>query len=428
MASLLKVWVVRHLDDQGRQVPKSTPGARKVKERSAKWYGQYKDLEGRRRRVPLCTDKAAARQMLAAIEREVQLGRAGVIDPYASHRKSPIAAHVADYEVHVRNRGITPRYLADLTRELKAVIDHSGARSLAELTPESVERFLGVLEGRGSGPATRNKYLKTAKSFTKWCLLTRRTGEDPLACLSAASRAIRRKRRALTPDELARLLKAARERPLHEALEIRIGPRKGSLEAKIHPDYRAEMERVGRERSLIYKTLVYTGLRRGELEALEVRHLTLTGDRPCLALPGKDTKNGEIATIPLRADLVSDLAEWIGANKKSGTDRVFKVGEDLVRLLKRDLAKAGIPYRDAQGRTVDVHALRHTTATYLARAKVSPRVAQRFMRHSDIRLTMQTYIDADLLDENEALEAMPDLPITGEAGSGDRGRPGGHAK
>jgi integrase len=62
-----------------------------------------------------------------------------------------------------------------------------------------------------------------------------------------------------------------------------------------------------------------------------------------------------------------------------------------------------------------VHALRHTTATILARAKVSPRIAQLFMRHSDIKLTMQVYTDPRLLDEEEALNAFPELPSGGDA-------------
>jgi integrase len=57
-----------------------------------------------------------------------------------------------------------------------------------------------------------------------------------------------------------------------------------------------------------------------------------------------------------------------------------------------------------------VHALRHTTSTYLSRGKVTPRVAQGFMRHYDIKLTMQTYTDHRLLDEAEALDALPKLP------------------
>jgi integrase len=60
-----------------------------------------------------------------------------------------------------------------------------------------------------------------------------------------------------------------------------------------------------------------------------------------------------------------------------------------------------------------VHALRHTTATLLAKAKVSPRIAQQFMRHSDIKLTMQIYTDVRQLDEDEALGAFPKLDVNG---------------
>jgi integrase len=219
----------------------------------------------------------------------------------------------------------------------------------------------------------------------------------------------KRQRRALTEIELNQLLKTAKERPLIEAMLIRRGERKGQAIANVRPEIRVELERLGRERSLIYKVLVFTGLRRGELAALEVRHLRLTGPRPEIKLPGSLTKNREEASLPIRADLVAELADWIRDTGRKGADHVFTVPVELVKILKRDLKLAGIDYRDENGRTLDVHSLRHTTATYLAKAKVSPRIAQKFMRHSDIKLTMQTYTDVNLLDESEALAALPQV-------------------
>jgi len=78
-----------------------------------------------------------------------------------------------------------------------------------------------------------------------------------------------------------------------------------------------------------------------------------------------------------------------------------------VRILDRELEAAGIPKVDVDGRRIDVHALCHTTATYLAKAGVAPRTAQSIMRHSDIRLTLGTYTDPHLLDQAAALEALP---------------------
>jgi integrase len=54
----------------------------------------------------------------------------------------------------------------------------------------------------------------------------------------------------------------------------------------------------------------------------------------------------------------------------------------LLRIMNRDLRLAGIPKRDERGRTIDVHALRGTFATMLARSGVPMRTAQAVMRHS----------------------------------------------
>jgi len=51
--------------------------------------------------------------------------------------------------------------------------------------------------------------------------------------------------------------------------------------------------------------------------------------------------------------------------------------------------------------------MRHTFATLLARNGVLPATAQKLMRHSDIRLTMNTYTHLDLADTAGAVAALP---------------------
>ena len=68
--------------------------------------------------------------------------------------------------------------------------------------------------------------------------------------------------------------------------------------------------------------------------------------------------------------------------------------------------------RDGHGQTVDVHSLRHTFATLLARNGVSPSIAQKLMRHSDIRLTMNTYTHLDLADTAGAVAGLPALKLS----------------
>jgi integrase len=411
MGTLLKPWILRYIAKDGRQVRKGTNGARKKKIRASKWYGQFVDADGRRRRVPLCTDKVAALQMLADLERTAERKKVGVVDHFVEHRKAPIEQHLIDYETHLRNKGASEKHLSETMRRLRTVLEHGGVCSLSDLRPELVEHFLAGQLSEGTSARTRNTYLGSAKAFSRWCFLTRRVGENVLACLQSTGGEPVRQRRSLTEPELARLLQVGRERPLIDLMTVRTGKRRGQRCAKVRPEVQARLEQLGWERSLIYKTAILTGLRRSELAAVEIRHLTLLGPRPGLNLTGGETKNRKKADLPLRADLADDLRKWIEVTGKTGNDRLFRVPVELVKILKRDLTLAGIPYRDEHGRTFDVHALRHTTSTYMGRGKVTPRVAQEFMRHSDIKLTMQTYTDPKILDDAEALAALPTLSL-----------------
>ena len=85
----------------------------------------------------------------------------------------------------------------------------------------------------------------------------------------------------------------------------------------------------------------------------------------------------------------------------------------MLRILNRDLEAAGIPKVDESNKHLHLHAMRHSTGTHLSAAGVSPRTAQSVMRHSDIKLTMNTYTDDRLLDQAAAVELLPTLRIPG---------------
>ena len=101
-----------------------------------------------------------------------------------------------------------------------------------------------------------------------------------------------------------------------------------------------------------------------------------------------------------------------GGNTDADVNRpLFRVPAGLVRILNRDLLAAGIPKRDERGRTIDVHALRHSVGTLLSKGGVSPRTAQAAMRHSKIDMTMNVYTDPKLLDVHGALDTLPMLDL-----------------
>ena len=159
--------------------------------------------------------------------------------------------------------------------------------------------------------------------------------------------------------------------------------------------------------------MMLTGLRRGEVASLTVGALCLDEASPYVHVEGKHAKSGRAATLPLRGDLADDLRKHVArlAEANGGEDLqdtpLFNAGRNFLRTFNLDLAAAEIAKRDAQGRTVDVHCLRHTFATLLARNGVSPSVAQKLMRHSDIRLTINTYTHLELADTAGAVAALP---------------------
>lgn len=74
------------------------------------------------------------------------------------------------------------------------------------------------------------------------------------------------------------------------------------------------------------------------------------------------------------------------------------------RLLKPILEAAGIDAKNGRGESVDVHSLRHTCATRLARAGWPTAKLQRFLGHADSRTSQRTY---DHLEE--ALVLVPSI-------------------
>lgn len=202
--------------------------------------------------------------------------------------------------------------------------------------------------------------------------------------------------------------------------------RKGQLVAKVRDDVRADLEAVGRERALLYKVLVLTGPRRGELVSLIVAQLRLDGRTPFVELDAADEKNREGSAVAIRADPRQWLADRAEARRLGkpiparldDSTPLFNVPANLLRTFDRDLKAAKIPKRDDRGRTLDVHALRHTFGTLLSKGGVSLRAARAAMRHSDPKLTANVYTDPRLLDVAGALHSLTSLPLDADPSGG----------
>lgn len=216
------------------------------------------------------TDKEATLELGRRLERESARRAEGVDDPIDDQRKRAIEEHLSDYIEQVRAANRSDAYIKQLEAKITRVVSGIGAKRLHELDATKINRFLKGLriKGRKLSGITRNEYIGNLKSFTKWAVEDRRIHVDPLASLKRIERkAIKptHPRRALTVNEIAKLVNATVRRPEHELRLVRRGKDKGKLTAKVRPETLARANRIGLERRLGYLLAVWTGLRRNEL-------------------------------------------------------------------------------------------------------------------------------------------------------------------
>jgi integrase len=438
-------WRIRGGKLRTAEAFRAPDGRMRVRGMTATYIAKYRDADGVWIEVPTgCRDETAARAVLSKLERRSELVRAGVVtaeeDAVSKHSEGPIATHVEAWARHLRLKGTSPEWIQQAVKRIERVVADESLRRLRDITVAPIERWLDSGEARGLSAATRNNYRTSLVAFLNWCVKTGRVGQNPLKHVAAADAKAdrRRERRALTEEELLRLLDAARRRPLLEALTVRHGPRAGEPVARISAEARSELEALGRERALIYKTLVLTGLRKGELESITVGQLESGPNGTWILLKARDEKSRRGAEIPVREDLAKELREWIAERlcrrqadastrgepipaSLAPSEPLLAVSGSLNRVFDMDLVLAGlakvevrdgkqvIVKTDDRGRTIDIHALRHTFGTHLSKAGVPLRTAQAAMRHSDPSLTANVYTDPRMLDVAGALASLPRL-------------------
>lgn len=417
-------WKDRRGKNRNGEVTVGNDGSQRIKSEAATWTAKYRDGEGVVCEVATgCKDKQAAMAVLNELTTRAELVKANVMTPeqdrIADYQTTPLADHINDYIDYQRDRGRNADHIQNYETRLTRSAEGCRFRYVSDLNPDRLEKWLSVLVETTKGKrdenlenkpielvseAVYNGYIECWVAFGNWLIGKRVNGRrsnmqgdkrmlvNPFDGLGKrdVNQDRRRVARALTEDELSRLLATARQRPVIDAQTIRNGKRKGELAIELTEERRAKLELLGHERALIYKTAILTGLRKGELRSLTVGDLSF-GDVPFAKLKHSNEKNRSGSTLLLRSDLATELREWVTG--KPLTDLVFRISTSFLEVLDRDIEAAGIPKVDTEGRVVHVHALRHSFGTHLSRAGVTPRVAQAAMRHSNIGLTMTTYTD-----------------------------------
>jgi integrase len=335
---------------------------------SPKWWVTYSVKGIRCRRSTGMTEKRAAEQEAARMVRAAERKAAG-LDTHEEAQRTPLQELVQEFVRSSRRRRENPKHGQQVERLLRRMLR---GRKLASITPAVAERVIAT-ESEGKSARTEAYARWALRSFFAWLVENDHWTRNPVKRADRRREAdAKRKRRALTQEEVERLLATAPE-----------------------------------ERRLLYLVALSTGLRRSELEALAWEDLDLKAK--LLKVRAEKAKGKREAVLPLASGTAEALRAVKGRARRM--DRVIGT-VPRVEVLHRDLVAAGIEPTTADG-TVDFHALRVTFGTMLARRGVPLRDAQELLRHRSPLLTAQVYQKLASEDIRGAVEslalAMPEM-------------------
>ena len=307
--------------------------------------------------------------------------------------------HLQDYKESMRAKGRNARHIRQEITKIRKMTNWCNFNFICDINSDTLHKQLySQTIDYGMGARTANSYGTAFKSFINWLVIVNRVNTNPLNNLPRFKENIdiRHERRALTVDELTRLLESALSGDVWRGMS-------------------------GYERYLLYLTAMETGIRWSELRSLRRDSLDFSGTTSRITLEAGYTKNGKTEVLPIKDELAEELQNYFTANLALPNTLLFPnmpkgtVGAKMIRF---DLKNTGtsecqeIPYQDEAGRIADFHALRHSFITGLANSGVHPSTAQRLARHSTIELTMNRYTHSSLENQYEAVEKLPELKIS----------------
>ncbi len=435
----------------GKRVSPDTPGAVKTVIRSAKWYGTVNG-----RHVPLCRDKQSAERMLRKLEADQGLASVGLCDPFAAHRRRPLAEHLGDFSAHLRAKGDTEDHVRLSVARVGAILDGCGFRVVGDVEVARVSEWLGRLrnpdrlavsipdgpsfspgevatllgvsgaalraavkrnglpatgQGKarrfpratvetlasksadGAGPQTVNHYVRAIRGFFRWMVKAKRIAANPVDTLSLVNAATDVRR-------------ARRELTADELRALLAATRNSSTSFR---GLSAE------DRYHLYLTAATTGFRVRALANLTPADFALATDPPTVTLPARFNKSRKPKVQPLPVETASALKAHL---EGKASDRPVWAGtgtwakdKKAAEMIRKDLAAAGIAYTVPGPDGVlyaDFHSLRHTYLTLGGRSGIDLRTLQELAGHSKPELTAR-YSHRRLNDLAAAIGRFPNV-------------------
>jgi integrase len=390
--------------------------------RHVQWMLDWKDGQGRRRRQAMGSDKRVAERMRAELisQRDMEMAGLGTVEGQARALAEIHQLYLGDLRSRVGGKQIE-----NVTSRLKRMLPRLHAKRVRDLSVLEVMRYRSDLIQSGLSHRTANCAVGALKAMLTWAASAQLIAENPLRNLKPLpyrEEHQRHVRRALSDAEIEKFLAAAQEddREMAAFWAAKTTVANGTKGAKF--EERRRLPRV--PQTLLWRTLIECGARWGELTG--TTWADLDAEQQTLRLRATTTKSGRTRWVPLHSELVAELLALRAIHQRARErvvqprDHVF-IGPDGAdwaqqtsgarRIFYRTLERASIPRTDSAKSVVDVHSLRHTAASRMARHGVPLVIAQRVLGHSDPALTARAYTHLAVKDLRAAVVMMPSRPV-----------------
>lgn len=381
---------------------------------------QWTDASGKRRRKLAGKNRKDAERLLIEAVRTRELEMAGIGSEAKQDRPvgGLLKSYLADLESHASESHVARSKIA-----IEAVLHSLGCSTVKGIQLDAVLQYRRTRQRTGTANATINKDVGCLRAMLNWAVRCGQIAWSPLQALSPlpGGKAHQKYfRRALSEDEVKRLIRASRlddqATSNHQAAirSIRGGTR--------GPGYANKPRALRIPQTPMWIAFLETGARWTELTSL--CWIDIDFKSRVVKLRAKTTKSKKERLLPVRQALCDELVRLRELQHRvihrmpHAGDRVFlsPTGVEWLPnrrgglvILRRLLLAAGIPELDDSGCKVDIHALRHTFATRLARFGVPLQKTQKAMGHSDPKLTADIYAHLDVDDLRDGIEELPSL-------------------
>lgn len=330
----------------------------------AEWRFKYKDRFGKWRHGIGWTDKKKTLQHARDVESEhraVFKGDKEAPAHWQKNRNTLASVVVADYMAWGRMQGgrngkgwdsqnanLKKVALDEWLKELNITV-------LAEIEMVQVEKRLQELRKRLK---PKSVYLKVEalKSLLRWAVDHNFLSKNPLSKFTKLDTEAQDPHRALTDDEVAKLL------------------------SKSPPEHR-----------LWYETALATGFRVNELRNVRVSDLDMFG--PSIFLKAEFSKDRKDHRQPIPRELADSLKAL--AKGKERDEPLLDIPSSVAyKRIAEDYIRAGVLPSTTEGKAT-WHSLRKTFINNLVKGGADLKTVMTLARHSTAQLTMETYAQAD---------------------------------